>query len=115
MNLRKYQKQALHWMIGKEKDEKAENKEVSMHPLWEEYRWPTKDVDNKALPEVAEQSSFYVNPYSGELSLDFPVQEQNCLGGILADGKELITPLTTSANSCRNGPWKDDRDAQSHT
>ncbi|KAF2809134.1 DNA repair protein, RAD5 [Mytilinidion resinicola] len=85
MDLRKYQKQALHWMISKEKDEKADDKVVSMHPLWEEYSWPTKDVDDKDLPEVTDQASFYVNPYSGELSLDFPVQEQNCLGGILAD------------------------------
>ncbi|KAF4551258.1 DNA repair protein rad5-like protein [Elsinoe fawcettii] len=85
MDLRKYQKQALHWMVGKEKDEKSDNKEASMHPLWEEYHWPSKDVDEKDLPTVDDQGSFYVNPYSGELSLDFPVQEQNCLGGVLAD------------------------------
>ena len=86
MDLRKYQKQALHWMVSKEKDEKSDNKEVSMHPLWEEYTWPVKDVDDQDVPNVANQSSFYVNPYSGELSLEFPVQEQHCLGGILADG-----------------------------
>ncbi|KAF2087936.1 DNA repair protein, RAD5 [Saccharata proteae CBS 121410] len=85
MDLRTYQKQALYWMMSKEKDQKADHKEMSMHPLWEEYRWPTKDVDDQDLPEVVNQSSFYVNPYSGELSSDFPVQEQNCLGGILAD------------------------------
>ncbi|OCK82335.1 hypothetical protein K432DRAFT_402989 [Lepidopterella palustris CBS 459.81] len=85
MSLRKYQRQALFWMMGKEKDKKANHKEMSMHPLWEEYCWPIKDVDGKDLPEVAEQTKFYVNPYSGELSLKFPVQEQNCLGGILAD------------------------------
>lgn len=85
MNLRHYQKQALHWMISKEKDEKDENREVSMHPLWEEYAWPVKDMDDKALPQAVGQDKFYVNPYSGELSLDFPIQEQNCLGGILAD------------------------------
>ncbi|GAM88980.1 hypothetical protein ANO11243_070140 [Dothideomycetidae sp. 11243] len=85
MDLRKYQKQALHWMVGKEKDQKSEHKDVSMHPLWEEYHWPKKDVEDKELPPVVGQGSFYVNPYSGELSLDFPVQEQNCLGGILAD------------------------------
>jgi len=87
MSLRKYQKQALYWMMGKEKDRKSEHKQESMHPLWEEYAWPTKDVDDQILSEVAEQANFYVNPYSGELSLDFPVQEQNCLGGVLADGK----------------------------
>ncbi|KAI9795698.1 MAG: DNA helicase rad5 [Piccolia ochrophora] len=85
MQLRHYQKQALHWMIGKEKDQRSIEKVQSMHPLWEEYAWPTKDVDDKELLTVIEQDKFYVNPYSGELSLDFPMQEQNCLGGILAD------------------------------
>lgn len=84
MELRKYQKQALHWMLKKEKNAKSE-KEVSMHPLWEDYTWPVKDVDDNALPCVHQQDHFYVNPYSGELSLEFPVQKQNCLGGILAD------------------------------
>ncbi|KAL8706037.1 MAG: hypothetical protein Q9225_007989, partial [Loekoesia sp. 1 TL-2023] len=85
MDLRKYQKQALHWMISKEKDEKSDHKEVSMHPLWEEYDWPVKDMEDQDLPSVSGQDKFYVNPYSGELSLDFPAQEQHCLGGILAD------------------------------
>ncbi|KAF2723706.1 DNA repair protein, RAD5 [Polychaeton citri CBS 116435] len=85
MDLRKYQKQALHWMISKERSTKVEDREQSMHPLWEEYLWPTKDVDGADLPTANEQDAFYVNPYSGELSADFPVQEQNCEGGILAD------------------------------
>ncbi|OBT55299.1 hypothetical protein VE04_03094 [Pseudogymnoascus sp. 24MN13] len=85
MDLRPYQKQALHWMMAKEKDEKAEKKEVSMHPLWEEYVWPVKDMDDQELPSVEGIDNFYLNPYSGELSVEFPVQEQHCLGGILAD------------------------------
>ncbi|KAK7756232.1 DNA helicase rad5 [Diatrype stigma] len=85
MTLRPYQKQSLHWMLRKEKDLKNEVREASMHPLWEEYSWPTKDVDDKDVVQVEGQSNFYVNPYSGEMSLDFPVQEQHCLGGILAD------------------------------
>ncbi|KAL8692637.1 MAG: hypothetical protein Q9218_002370 [Villophora microphyllina] len=85
MDLRKYQKQALHWMVSKEKDEKSDHKDVSMHPLWEEYDWPVKDMEDHDLPAVNGQANFYVNPYSGELSLDFPAQEQHCLGGILAD------------------------------
>jgi DNA repair protein RAD5 len=85
MELRHYQKQALHWMMAKEKNEKEHDREVSMHPLWEEYTWPLKDFDNNDLPLVANQEKFYVNPYSGELSLKFPIQEQHCLGGILAD------------------------------
>ncbi|KAI9847002.1 MAG: DNA helicase rad5 [Sclerophora amabilis] len=85
MELRHYQRQALHWMMSKEKDEKGDSSEMSMHPLWEEYTWPTKDVDGNDLLCVLEEDHFFVNPYSGELSLNFPVQEQNCLGGILAD------------------------------
>ncbi|KAI4178948.1 MAG: hypothetical protein LQ348_005488 [Seirophora lacunosa] len=85
MDLRKYQKQALHWMISKEKDQKSDHKEISMHPLWEEYAWPVKDMEDQDLPTVSGHEKFFVNPYSGELSLDFPVQEQHCLGGILAD------------------------------
>ncbi|MCJ1474863.1 DNA helicase rad5 [Lambiella insularis] len=85
MDLRKYQKQALFWMMKKEKDEMSDDQTLSMHPLWEQYNWPTRDVDENELPSVACQDHFYVNPYSGELSLDFPVQEQHCLGGILAD------------------------------
>lgn len=84
MNLRKYQKQALFWMLSKEKDKK-EARERSMHPLWEEYTWPTKDVDDKDMPTVEGIDHFYVNPYSGDLSVDFPAQEQHCLGGVLAD------------------------------
>jgi DNA repair protein RAD5 len=87
MDLRKYQKQALHWMLNKEKRENDEDRQQgqSMHPLWEEYSWPAKDADDKELPVIAGQECFYVNPYSGEMSLDFPVQEQTCLGGVLAD------------------------------
>lgn len=116
MDLRRYQKQALHWMLSKEKNEKSENKEISMHPLWEEYTWPKKDVDDQELPEVVHQNLFYVNPYSGELSLDFPIQEQNCLGGILADG-ELVAISSSSrreANFFRNGSREDYRNAESH-
>ena len=85
MTLRPYQKQALHWMMSKERDEKDKARDVSMHPLWEEYSWPGKDVDDQELPPIPGQPTFYVNPYSGDLSLDFPRQEQHCLGGILAD------------------------------
>jgi DNA repair protein RAD5 len=104
MDLRKYQKQALYWMVNKEKDESLKHKEASMHPLWEEYEWPTQDANNAPLPVIHNQTMFYVNPYSGELSLEFPKQEQNCLGGILADemglGKtiEMLSLIHTHRN-----------------
>jgi DNA repair protein RAD5 len=90
LTLRRYQKQALHWMVSKEKDQKIENREESLHPLWDEYAWPVKDHDDNDLPEVDGQGKFYLNPYSGEITLDFPTQEQHCLGGVLADGKRAF-------------------------
>ncbi|EPE26055.1 P-loop containing nucleoside triphosphate hydrolase [Glarea lozoyensis ATCC 20868] len=108
MDLRQYQKQALHWMMSKEKDEKNSDREVSMHPLWEEYAWPIRDMDDKDLPGVRGQDSLYVNPYSGELSLRFPVQEQNCLGGILADemGLGKTIEMMSLIHSHKSDVWQ---------
>ncbi|KAJ4343674.1 DNA helicase rad5 [Ascochyta clinopodiicola] len=113
MDLRKYQKQALHWMVGKEKDESLEGKDVSMHPLWEEYQWPEKDAENQDLPIIENQSMFYVNPYSGELSLEFPRQEQNCLGGILADemGLGKTIEMMSLIHTHRNHPDQTEQSA----
>ncbi|KAF1960897.1 hypothetical protein CC80DRAFT_532445 [Byssothecium circinans] len=112
MDLRKYQKQALHWMVGKEKDESLANKEESMHPLWEEYQWPTEDADSMPVPAIEDQAMFYVNPYSGELSLDFPKQDQNCLGGVLADemGLGKTIEMLSLIHTHRNEPPQDDMD-----
>ena len=94
MDLRTYQKQALHWMLDNEtlydassSGKASSGKETgqSMHPLWEEYLFPLTDVEEKAVERVAGEQAFYVNPYSGELGLEFPVMEQTCRGGILAD------------------------------
>jgi DNA repair protein RAD5 len=113
MDLRKYQKQALHWMVGKEKDEYLAGKDLSMHPLWEEYQWPDKDADNKDLPIIEDQAMFYVNSYSGELSLEFPKQEQNCLGGILADemGLGKTIEMMSLIHTHRNHPDQYEQEA----
>ncbi|KAK0257302.1 hypothetical protein B0A54_07301 [Friedmanniomyces endolithicus] len=85
MNMRKYQKQGLHWLLQQETSGKDDGRQQSMHPLWSEYLWPLKDVDDNGLPAVTGHDTFYLNPFSGELTSIFPVQEQTCLGGILAD------------------------------
>ncbi|KAF2744928.1 hypothetical protein M011DRAFT_407468 [Sporormia fimetaria CBS 119925] len=112
LDLRKYQRQALHWMVGKEREETAEHRNESMHPLWEEYAWPMQDADNKPLPLVEDQHMFYVNPYSGDLSLDFPRQEQNCLGGILADemGLGKTIEMLSLIHTHRNMPTREEGD-----
>lgn len=90
-DLRKYQKQALCWMIGKESGgEKDVRKQQSLHPLWEEYEWPRDDstpMDKEnALMTGEIEEKFYMNPYSGEMSLTLPTYEAITKGGILADG-----------------------------
>ena len=87
--LRKYQKQALCWMVGKERGPEGEvRKQKSLNPLWEEYEWPKDDADGKENQDdqVEIDEKFYLNPYSGEMSLIFPTYEAVTRGGILADG-----------------------------
>ncbi|VDB84343.1 unnamed protein product [Peniophora sp. CBMAI 1063] len=86
LKLRSYQKQALCWMHSLEMGIQSVREATSMHPLWNEYRFPTEPVDGVIdLTAEAEQRPFYFNPYSGELSLTFPKAERKCRGGILAD------------------------------
>jgi DNA repair protein RAD5 len=82
--LRKYQKQALCWMVGKEQGGEHDiRKQQSLNPLWEEYVFPHEE------PQEDEQAvMFYVNPYSGEMSLLLPTIESLQKGGILADGNK---------------------------
>lgn len=74
---------------------------TSMHPLWSEYVFATifkfyysysnryafpeePIMDGEMIDLTADERLFYFNPYSGELSLEFPRAERNCKGGILA-------------------------------
>jgi DNA repair protein RAD5 len=82
--LRKYQKQALCWMVGKEEGGNQDvRKQESLNPLWEEYEWPQE--------EPGPREKFYMNPYSGEMSLTIPTYQSMHKGGILADG--IISPF----------------------
>ena len=84
--LRKYQKQALCWMVGKESGgDKDIRKQQSLNPLWEEYKWPQDDVNTSS-----DEGKFYLNPHSGEMSLTLPTYESIHKGGILADGKTHV-------------------------
>ncbi|KAG8732122.1 DNA helicase rad5 [Ceratobasidium sp. 414] len=82
LTLRPYQRQALHWMWHLERGERS-SRDTSLHPLWEEYTFPFED-DDGVIDLCAEERSFYFNPYSGELSLDFVKSENHRKGGILA-------------------------------
>ncbi|ROV89267.1 hypothetical protein VSDG_09112 [Cytospora chrysosperma] len=104
MTLRPYQKQALHWMLSKERNEKEKRREVSMHPLWEEYSWPVKDADDKDLPRVADQPNFYMNPYSGDLSLESEVAEQAKLSANGVGSVNNLPRLPSSASGVVSAP-----------
>lgn len=88
--LRPYQKQALTWMNARETGDTSV-RDQSLHPLWEEYAFkkeqeigqPIEIEDDDDLIDPARK--FYFNPYSGELSLDFPTSKTKSNGGILAD------------------------------
>ncbi|SCV70982.1 BQ2448_3744 [Microbotryum intermedium] len=85
LELRGYQKQALKWMSSMERGEEEAREEMSIHPLWEEYHFPEPGQYSTSIPE-----SFYYNPFSGELSLEFPKATNGCRGGILADEMGLV-------------------------
>ncbi|EEB07436.1 ubiquitin-protein ligase E3 [Schizosaccharomyces japonicus yFS275] len=89
LQLRGYQKQALHWMLEKERKADSQDDDAAMHPLWEQFRFPSAPTDE--LEGIVYDSAdttheyFYVNPYSGEVSIHFPRSSDKAYGGILAD------------------------------
>ncbi|GAA5841303.1 hypothetical protein JCM9279_000609 [Rhodotorula babjevae] len=106
LTLRPYQKQALRWMAAMETGEEQARKSLSMHPLWEKYLFPGSKDPNDC---------FYYNPYSGELSLEFPKASTHCRGGILADemglGKTIMVASLIHTNTAWNAqPPADDLD-----
>ena len=75
-------------MVGKEcGGDQDIRKQKSLNPLWEEYKWPQDDNMS------SEEGNFYLNPYSGEMSLTLPTYESIHKGGILADGTSTFSVI----------------------
>ncbi|KAJ7103027.1 RAD5-like protein [Mycena belliarum] len=87
--LRGYQKQALLWMHSLELGKMDAREATSMHPLWSQYAFSDLDLCTRVIDLTADEKLFYFNPYSGELSLDFPKAERKGRGGILAHNSEM--------------------------
>ncbi|GAA6012072.1 hypothetical protein JCM10207_005118 [Rhodosporidiobolus poonsookiae] len=114
LTLRPYQKQALKWMSSMETGEANARKSLSLHPLWEKYRFPRASSSGKGKGNEDEKEGqggeefFYYNPYSGELSLIFPRASTKCRGGILADemglGKTIMVASLIHTNTPYNAP-----------
>lgn len=73
---------------------------VSIDPSWPcivssrcRYAFPLPH-DGGVIDLTADEKPFYFNPYSGELTLDFPKAERKGRGGILAFVVLLMCPLT---------------------
>lgn len=73
--------------------------DVSLHPLWEEYLFPTPPppvaTPQKLSKNGRNGEKFWYNPYTGALTLDFPKASKRCGSGILADemglGKTIMS------------------------
>ncbi|KAI8919126.1 SNF2 family N-terminal domain-containing protein [Powellomyces hirtus] len=101
VDLRGYQKQALSWMSSKEN--LANNPDAhSIHPLWEEHTFPSDGSPGSG------GDKFYLNPYTGEMTLQFPSAADRTRGGILADEMGLGKTLETLALIHTNRPTADD-------
>ena len=93
--LQVYQKQALSWMLFKEG--KKESKDLFSQGFEEQRK--LNDLFQEMI--LIDGSMLYFNPFSGEISVDFP-ELKVCKGGILADemglGKTVMMIALMHAN-----------------
>ncbi|KAL5535720.1 RAD5 [Sanghuangporus sanghuang] len=101
LKLRPYQKQALLWMYSRETGSSSARQPKSMHPLWSEYAFPPEPDRDGMVDLTLDETPFYYNTHSGELSLEFPQADNICRGGILADvgmGKTIMVSSLIQTN-----------------
>ncbi|AMD21769.1 HFL087Cp [Eremothecium sinecaudum] len=109
LELRRYQKQGLAWMLGKEREHglitelggTTYSAEEIINPLWRKYRWPTMQSEDVGFDaNVSESTYFYANLHVGKFSVEKPVIESSIRGGILADEMGLGKTISTLALIC---------------
>lgn len=106
INLRRYQKQSLSWMLKREYEYTHLSKEAldisidgnSMNPLWKRFKWPSKSNNERNVGPAGEY--FYANLYTGEFSIEKPVIKTMINGGFLADEMGLGKTISTLALIC---------------
>lgn len=109
LDLRRYQKQGLAWMLKREHayDKLSASSDVedvdenTMNPLWKQFEWP-RDMSwttqrSRGSQEPENERFFYANLHTGEFSIDRPVIRAITKGGILSD--EMGLGKTISALS----------------
>lgn len=113
LDLRKYQKQGLSWMLKRENElskikqdsemaKPNDSAELMKNPLWKQFQWP-KDLSWKTQQKKStiqnsdDQIFFYANLHTGKFSLDKPTLKSLMRGGILADEMGLGKTISTLA------------------
>lgn len=106
LNLRRYQRQGLTWMLRREGEFKkaADSEEIvetgsMMNPLWNQFIWP-KDMSWVSERDRGSQEKdlgvfFYANLHTGEFSIEKPTLETSLKGGILSDEMGLGKTIST--------------------
>ncbi|SMN18828.1 similar to Saccharomyces cerevisiae YLR032W RAD5 DNA helicase proposed to promote replication fork regression during postreplication repair by template switching [Maudiozyma saulgeensis] len=107
LNLRRYQKQGLTWMLRREGEfsKAASSEEVTapdamMNPLWKQFIWP-KDMSwvserESSVPKSDDENIFfYANLHTGEFSMEKPILVTAMKGGILSDEMGLGKTIST--------------------
>lgn len=108
LELRKYQKQGLTWMLRREGEfmkaahstEEKTPDTTMMNPLWKQFAWP-KDMSwssQRGLNDSVNDTEalfFYGNLHTGEFSLEKPILTTSMKGGILSDEMGLGKTIST--------------------
>ncbi|EPX72722.1 ubiquitin-protein ligase E3 [Schizosaccharomyces octosporus yFS286] len=88
LDLREYQKQALYWMCQREKGDAESETSSNLHPLWSQFLFPTDpglSPEDYNFTRDEQPHRFFVNLYTGDITLVFPSMTPYHRGGILAD------------------------------
>ena len=72
LTLKEYQREALGFMLSRERGNQDDKSEGKLSPIWADYTLPDK-------------TKLYFSPFNGQITLKKPAESQSCLGGILAD------------------------------
>ncbi|CAB4257109.1 similar to Saccharomyces cerevisiae YLR032W RAD5 DNA helicase proposed to promote replication fork regression during postreplication repair by template switching [Maudiozyma barnettii] len=107
LNLRRYQKQGLTWMLRREGEfsKAASSEEITppdamMNPLWKQFIWPNdmswvSKRDSSVPKSSIENIFYYANLHTGEFSMEKPILVTSMKGGILSDEMGLGKTIST--------------------
>ncbi|EDO18863.1 hypothetical protein Kpol_1023p32 [Vanderwaltozyma polyspora DSM 70294] len=124
LELRRYQKQGLSWMLLREQEyDKVSKYEydsdknaTTMNPLWKQFKWPNDmswdgQRNKESNSNYPDGLFFYANIHSGKYSMEKPTLKSLVKGGILSDEMGLGKTISTLA-TIFSAPF--DREEKNH-